>query len=485
MAHCTNPDCRHRQRTGKPAEYRPGATHCADCGEPLEPGEPPPPPRAPRRPWPTGLSKRLGLTLAAMVAVTALAWLPHPLVDTQAAAAFLGTPIQAGPFALGLGPLVTAFVLVELGALILPFTRHRRRRDPILRRRLWMIAAVMALGLAWLQGLSLAWVLENMNYGHGGGPMGAYGGWGPEIVARPGWAFRLATAGMCVVGTGLIAVLVRWLDRRGLGPGMAALLLAETGALLARGMVQQGRMVALGESNLFFTLLLLLALSALAVGTVWLLGRRLEGAAGLPAALPTCGLMPYEWALTLLLLPATFASFGLPGAEQLMDWFLPGRGPWIAVAIPVALLGAPLASTLFYWRRRQWWTDHHRPAWLRAVAASAGAMLVVVLADASLLHAMPMAGAGVLGWIALVALLGDAWDELLAWHRRGGEPREISRHQDVADALEELDALQGAQPDARFVLTGLRYRSLTYFFGPWVPLRILRVDGDHPLEAKP
>ncbi len=34
MAHCSNPDCHHRARTGKPAEYRDGLETCADREEP-------------------------------------------------------------------------------------------------------------------------------------------------------------------------------------------------------------------------------------------------------------------------------------------------------------------------------------------------------------------------------------------------------------------------------------------------------------------
>jgi hypothetical protein len=482
VAHCTNPDCRHRQRTGKPAEYQPSATHCADCGEPLQPGEPPPPTRPPGRPWPAGLLKRLGLTLAAMVAVSALAWLPNPMVDGEAAQAAFGTAIKAGPFSLGVRPLLVAFVLVELGALILPFTRERRRQDPRLRRRLWWIAAIAAVGFAAFQGLSLAFTLENA--AHGGGMTSLYGGWGPDLVPRPGWMFRLATAGMCAIGTVLIAALVRGLDHRGFGPGMAALLLADSLALLPQDLIHQGRRVVIGEINLLHVLLTLLLIGALVVGASRILGQRSAGVGGLPAVLPPCGLMPYEWAITLLILPSTIAAFGAPGAGRLMDLLLPGGWLWIAVAIPVVLLGTPLASTLFYWRRRLWWTDERRGVWLWTVVTGAFLMLVLVLVDAILLRSMPM-GAGALAWIVIVALLGDAWDELRAWRAQGAEPRELARHQDVADALEELDGLRAAHPDARFVLAGLRYRSLTYFFGPWVPLRILRVDGDHELKAKP
>jgi len=46
---CLNPDCKHREETGNPAEYVDGVTVCADCGTPLvdelpAPAEPAPEP---------------------------------------------------------------------------------------------------------------------------------------------------------------------------------------------------------------------------------------------------------------------------------------------------------------------------------------------------------------------------------------------------------------------------------------------------------
>jgi hypothetical protein len=32
MPFCLNPDCPHKKKTGTPAEFREGITHCSDCG---------------------------------------------------------------------------------------------------------------------------------------------------------------------------------------------------------------------------------------------------------------------------------------------------------------------------------------------------------------------------------------------------------------------------------------------------------------------
>jgi len=51
MKHCPNPDCRHRLRIGKAAEYRDEIDACADCGTALEDG---PAPVVEERPAPPG-----------------------------------------------------------------------------------------------------------------------------------------------------------------------------------------------------------------------------------------------------------------------------------------------------------------------------------------------------------------------------------------------------------------------------------------------
>ncbi len=55
----------------------------------------------------------------------------------------------------------------------------------------------------------------------------------------------------------------------------------------------------------------------------------------------------------------------------------------------------------------------------------------------------------------------------------------LAQHQDPADALEHIARLRQEDPAGHYLLTGLRYRSLSYFFGPMVPLRILGAPCAH------
>lgn len=475
MAHCPNPECRHQLRTGKPAEYRDDVPACADCGADLLPGPPPVKPRAARLPWPGTLPQQVALTLIVMLSVAALGWLPHPLLDLQVAGGMDGQ--RTGPFCLGVRPLLVGFVLVELVALALPFTRTRRRTDPNLRRWLWPVAVAVGLGLAMVQGLSMAIALENMGAASISPITGFAGGYGPPIVPAPGWAFRLATAVMMTAGVATLAGVVWALDRWGLGPGMAALLLADGLVLVGEGLVDHARWMMVGGTTPLASLLALVFLGGLVVGAWRLLGR---GVGRLPTALPVCGLLPWELALTLLLLPTTVAAFGVPGGDRIADLLRPGGGAWVLISVPITLLVVPLAATLYHWRRRHWWTGPERGPWLLALVISAAVMLALVLLDAALMGTVPfLVGGGLITWITLVALLGDASEELQARRRHGASLRALAWHQDLPDALAQLAELQREDPDGAYVLTGRRFRALTWFFGPYVPLRILGAPSTH------
>ncbi len=471
MAFCPNPDCHHRQRTGKPAEYRADQHGCADCGAALV-DEPRAEAPAPRRPWPPALLRRLGITVAAMVLVVLLGWLPHPLLDLQVLGELELWRAPTGPFSLGVRPLLVAFVLVELGALAWPRTRERRRRDAALRHRMWLIAAALALGLAWIQGLGLALTLESV---------AGNGGWGAPLVIRPGWLFRLFTAFMCATGVGLLTMLARSLDRRGLGPGMTALLLVDLLVVTGQGLWMQGRATMMGDITVAGLLAALVGLGICLWGAWRFLERRPR--AGLPAALPTTGLFPYELALLATMLPSSLAGLGLMDRAW-GERLAPGTNGWLALSLAMVLLGAPLASLLFYWRRRAWWSGPERGTWLRAVALSAGCLAVLVLLEGWALEHLPfLVAAGATGWLSILALLGDARDEIEAWRRPGGEaPTELAVHQDLADALDQLAALQAGDPLGHYRLVGRRFRALTYFFGPYVPLRILGHPSPHSMR---
>lgn len=480
MPHCPNPDCPHRRRSGRAAEYRPGAQRCSDCATALAPGPAPPPaPRPPAPAWPTALKRRLLWTLALALAAAAAVWLPNPLLDNAVLEHLAGAgalaPERLGPFNLGLGPFVIAFVLVELFALAVPALRRRRLSDQRLRARLW--TAALALGLLWAvgRGLGQAWWLERVAWGSYTDPFGG------DPLVLPGWGFRLAHALLVAAGSGLLALAARAVSRRGVGRGFAVLLLAGGLAELPRSALAVWRFWDNGLIVPGGLLLLLLALAGLVVGLVFAfrLGDRWAGRA--PVRLPSCGSSPLEIGLLLALLPALLAAWtASPWLQSLADRLTPGSGDHLALQLAaVAALALPF-SALFYWRRRHLLRRQpYRGWWWQVRVASAAVLAGLALFDYGLARLVPGAPAiglpATLELLVWVALAMDFAAELRArrYAPGGADLVEVEAHQDLADGLAAHKAYAAAQPQHAFHLSSVRFRSLSYFFGPYVPLVLL------------
>lgn len=482
MPHCPNPDCPHRRRSGRAAEYRPGAQRCSDCAAALAPGPAPPPALHPAaQAWPAALKRRLLWTSTLALAAAAVAWLPNPLLDTAVlehlagAGALALAPERLGPFNLGLGPFVIAFVLVELFALAVPSLRRRRLSDQRLRARLW--TAALALGAAWalLRGLGQAWWLERVAWGSYMDPFGG------DSLVLPGWGFRLAHGLLVAAGSGLLALAARAVSRHGVGRGFAVLLLAGGLAELPRIALALWRFWDSGLILPAKLLLLLAVLTGLVLGLFFAfrLGDRWAGRA--PVRLPSCGSSPLEIGLLLALLPALLADWtASPWLETLAGRLTPGSGDHLALQLAaVAALALPF-SALFYWRRRRMLRRApYRGWWWQVRVASAAVLAGLALIDHVLIRLAPGPDAiglpGALELLVWVALAMDFGAELRARrHAPGGADLvPLETHQDLADGLAAHKAYAAAQPQHVFHLSSVRFRSLSYFFGPYVPLVLL------------
>jgi preprotein translocase subunit SecY len=115
-------------------------------------------------------------------------------------------------FALGMGPLVNAFLLVELAALVVPSWRPLRHGGPTGRRALGRATAYLAVVLAAVQAYFIASYLQALSDG------------GAELFAG-GLKSRLLVVLTLVGGTMILAWLIAGICQRGLGNGFAVLLL--------------------------------------------------------------------------------------------------------------------------------------------------------------------------------------------------------------------------------------------------------------------
>ncbi|MFH1810535.1 MAG: hypothetical protein ABIJ09_17470 [Pseudomonadota bacterium] len=472
MKHCTNPDCPHRTRTGQPAEYNDRVEHCSDCGTALVAASLNASTSSPAAEagWPRDLVRRLTVTVLCLLPVwlSSLVWMPfvrHDLLREMLHLDGLLIPQGVSLLAVGITPFISAFVLVELVALMVPQWRCRRHGDPALRSALTRAALIVGVLVASVQALSLAVYFESLNV------MG-------EPLVNAGFAFRAGSVVTLVAASCLCVAMARLIDLHGVGPGFVLLILVDLALDLPRVVVQLRQMLVEGTLAGIQLVLMVAAIVGFVGVTWWLLRRGDDGPDALPVRVPTCGTWPLVVASSLGMVPATLASLlDSHWLHELSRRLAPGSTIYLAFELTVITLVAVIATRLFYWRRQVGFVTEHGASWRRLQWQSLAFVLGSTLAWFVVIHLVqtPLWLLSPVSLIAMTAIVADLFDEVRLRRRlpAGAQLQRLGEHHDVADALEEL---AGVVRDAAIV-QGLHYRSLTYFFAPYVPMAVLRLPS--------
>lgn len=385
-------------------------------------------PRAPAgrpRPW-----ARLAVTVAAVPVVygLSLVWAPinvEALKDLLPSTTSRAELISFSVISIGLVPFITAFVLVELVAFLVPPWNRMRLAD---RAPLARAVSVLGVLLAMMQAYFIAVWMQHLGTAFGGTP-----------VLDPGGVPRLLFILSLTTGSVTLMVLAHLVSRHGLGNGVLVVL----GALLLTHVIH-GDLPAATPDTLAAVLLLALAAAA----TAGILALR-AGALRLPA----CGIIPLGAtgaALTLLQMVALVAPSVGTRDPMLQQLLAPAAGMAglghialvAGLAVPVTLLIAPARDAL-------------RPAVLLPSIAYVAGLAAIFVALQSFTH-LPF---GAASWALLVATVVD-----LAGEWRAGKTETVEVTHDLAAA----DAHAGAY------LRGARPRTLLQVFGPFVPIEVRR-----------
>ena len=184
-----------------------------------------------------------------------------------------------------------------------------------------------------------------------------------------------------------------------------------------------------------------------------------------------------------------FLSNLFPDVDWLYDvqsHLIPGSKTYLVLTLVIVAVLGPLGSFLFYWRRRAAFRENAaRRRFRRAWAWSTGFLLALVVAQHCLFDWVGIATLvwpGALTVLVVTTIATDLWVEVRArWRAPDGRDLEIlASHQDVADAVEAAAELPSGRSA---VIQGLRYRSLLYFFGPFVPLQVLGVPDPEATDG--
>lgn len=485
MRYCTNEHCPHRVRTGAPAEYGDQQTVCGDCGDELSADVPlltKSAGAAGSVGWPGALRRRLWITVGLGLAVLLLPLTPSPFLNFDTATAmgagsWIWASRQMGPFALGILPILSGFVLVELVCLAVPRWNRQRHGVVSFRHRMTIAAFVLSLLLALVQGYFMALWVQTLALS----PPVYAGMYDQEpLVESVGFAFRLHFALTQAAGTAVLALIALGISRYGVGNGFAVLLLLGLVTEVPRIALGNAKWVRLGAVSPGHLLFFGIGLAVLGVAVAWVLLRPPRWARGdLPLPMPACGLWPLELATPLTLLPVQLAVLiNTPWFRRLAEVMTPGSVHTLRIELGVVLLTAPLAAWMFYWRYRPALAKpDNAMAWFRARIYSVG-FVVGIAGVWYFLHNLfgnhIQSTLTVIMLVVGVAIGIDLWVEIRARrHAPGGADLvPLASYHHPVDALLDLDE-QPAHAGA--VIQGLRYRCLTYFFGPFVPLRVLGV----------
>jgi len=247
--------------------------------------------------------------------------------------------------ALGIMPYVSASIIMQLAGLISKQVEELRKEGEAGRRKIEQYTRYGAMILSILQSAGVALSLEHMNNSDIGG--GRFG----DVVINAGWGFRIMTVITLTTGSGLLMWLGEQATERGIGNGTSMIILASIVSGIPHAITNYFQSHAGDLQPLTITVLLAVLLGSIAMVVFFeraqreipiqysrrQVGRRVYGGqtAHLPLKVNMASMIPPIFASSLLMFPATLASFNIPGMSTFSS--LLNRGDWLFHTLFAAL----------------------------------------------------------------------------------------------------------------------------------------------------
>jgi preprotein translocase subunit SecY len=300
------------------------------------------------------LQQRIWFTLGALLVYRLGTFIPVPGIDPDAFRAtfeqsqqgiigmfnmFSGGAVERmAIFALNLIPYITASIVVQVIATASPRLEALKKEGEAGRRKMNQYTRYLAVVFCAVQAYGIAVGLE-----------GSQG-----VVLNPGWFFRVSTVITLVGGTMFLMWLGEQITARGVGNGISLIIFAGIVANLPATIAQTLELSRTGALPAFAGIgMLVLALVVIAIIVFFERAQRrlliqypkrqvgnkmFQGdSSHLPLKLNTSGVIPVIFGSSLLLLPATIASFAAQGNA-------PG---WLTTVTALLGRGQPLYLALF------------------------------------------------------------------------------------------------------------------------------------------
>ena len=271
------------------------------------------------------LRKRLLFLAGALVVYRIGAFIPVPGVDPEALAQFFmqqegtilsmmnmfsgGALERLSIFALGIMPYISASIIMQLAGVVVPTLAALRKEGEAGRRQIVKYTRYFTVILAAFQSIAMSVALQ-----------------GQGVVINPGPGFVLTAAITLTTGTVFLMWLGEQITERGIGNGISMIILASILAGLPSAFGGTLQLVSTGELNGAFALILMLVILAVTAFVVFVeraqrripvnYAKRMQGrrmyagqSSHLPFKLNMSGVIPPIFASSIILFPATLASW--------------------------------------------------------------------------------------------------------------------------------------------------------------------------------
>jgi preprotein translocase subunit SecY len=293
------------------------------------------------------LKRRILFTLALLIVYRVGVHVPVPGIDAVALASFFartkgtllglfdmfsgGALERLSVFALGIMPYISASIILQLLTVVVPHLEQLKKEGEQGRKKITQYTRYGTVVLSIIQGFGISVGLESMS-APGGAP----------VVIEPGWGFRLMTVITLTAGTAFIMWLGEQITERGIGNGISLIIFTGIVTRMPSAMTNTFRLLSTGEMGIFLILILVVFMVAVIGFIIFVeqgqrripvqyakrvIGRRMYGGQSthLPLKINTSGVIPPIFASSIIMFPATIASFlKVPWLQAVANAMRPG-----------------------------------------------------------------------------------------------------------------------------------------------------------------
>jgi len=248
-------------------------------------------------------------------------------------------------FALGIMPYISASIIMQLMSVASPQLEALKKEGEAGRRKITQYTRYGTVVLALFQGIGIAVMLEAQR----------------DLVADPGFMFRLTTVSTLVTGTMFLMWLGEQITERGLGNGISIIIFAGIAAGLPNAIAGLLELVRTGGMHPLTAIIIAILVVVVTAFVVFVergqrkilvnyakrqVGNKIYGgqSSHLPLKLNMSGVIPPIFASSIILFPATVA--GWFGSGESMTW-LKDLASTLAPGQPIYVMLYALAIVFF------------------------------------------------------------------------------------------------------------------------------------------